>query len=117
MNKDLTYYLSLNWTYRFEWSDEDKTYIATVAELNGCMTDGQTIETAAAMIKDALKSYIETFLGLDKEIPEPAKSSDFKGNIPFRTTSEQHYKLHKKAAIEGISINKVIQRAVEKETA
>ena len=117
MNKDLNYYLNLNWTYRFEWSDEDNCYIASIAELKGCMTDGKTIDEAAMMIKDALKSYIETFIGLNKEIPEPAKPSDFKGNIPFRTTPEQHYKLHKKATIEGISINKLIQRAVEKETA
>ena len=77
MSKDLDYYLNLNWTYRFEWSDEDNAYIATIAELNGCMTDAQTIEEAARMIKEALKSYIENFLGLGKQIPEPANITGF----------------------------------------
>ena len=54
IKKDLDYYMNLNWTYRFEWSDEDNGYVASVAELKGCMSFGETIEEATVMIKDAL---------------------------------------------------------------
>ena len=37
MIKDFNYYMSLNWTYLLEWDDVDNCYIATVAELKGCM--------------------------------------------------------------------------------
>lgn len=111
--KDLNYYLGLNWTYRFEWSDEDGGYVASVAELNGCMSFGETIEEATAMIKDALLSYLSCSLEYGDEIPEPMKASDFKGNITFRTTGSKHYKIAQRAKTLGISINAFIDSAVE----
>ena len=111
--KDLDQYLGLNWTYRFEWSDEDGGYVASVAELNGCMSFGETIEEATTMIKDALISYLSCSLEYNDEIPEPIKAVDFKGNITYRTTGEQHYKIAKRAKILGISINSFIDSAVQ----
>ena len=37
-----------------------------------------------------------------------------KGKIPYRTTPERHYKLLRKATAQGISVNKLIDEAVEK---
>ncbi|GBF23412.1 protein HicB family [Candidatus Gastranaerophilus sp. (ex Termes propinquus)] len=112
VNKDLNYYLNLHWTYRFEWSDEDEGYVASVAELKGCKSFGETIEEATAMIKDALLSYIDCCLEHSDAIPEPIKPIDFKGHITYRTTPETHYKLAKKAAVMGKSINAFIDEAV-----
>jgi len=117
MTKDLDYYLNLTWTYRFEWSIEDNCYTASIAELKGCISDGETIEEAIYMIKDALKSYISAMLEDNQKIPEPPKPCDFKGNIPYRTTPEKHYKLAQKSAITGKSINKIIDEAIDKEIA
>lgn len=117
MNKDLNYYLDLPWTYRFEWSDRDKCYIASVAEINGCKTHGETIEEAALMIKDALTCWIETFLENGDAVPEPPKPEEYKGRVTYRTTPERHYKLAKKAAITGKSISKIIDEAIDKEIA
>lgn len=111
--KDLDYYLGLNWTYRFEWSDEDNGYVASIAELNGCMSFGETLEEAASMIKDALVSYISCSLEYNDDIPEPIKPVDFKGKIQYRTTSDRHYRIAKRAKSLGISINALIDNAVE----
>ena len=110
--KDLEYYLNLPWTFTFKWDLRDLHYVASVEELAGCKTCGKTIDEAALMIKDALKECIETLLEFGDPIPEPAKPSDFKGNITYRTTPEKHYKLHQLATIQGISINKLIDKAV-----
>lgn len=110
--KTLEYYLSLPWSYRFEWSDEDNCYVASIAELKGCMSDGATIEEAAEMIKDALKSYITASLHFNDNIPEPLKPVDYKGKIPYRTTPDKHYQLAKRAKSLGISINSLIDEAV-----
>lgn len=118
--KNLQYYLSLPWTYRFEWSDEDECYVASIAELKGCMSHGSTISEATSMIQDALKSYITCSLQYEETIPEPLKPIDFKGKIPYRTTPDKHYRIAKRAKAMGISINTLIDEAVEeklKETA
>ncbi len=117
MNKDLNYYINLPWTFHFEWSDADNCYIASVAELPGCKTDGETIEEALDMIRNALQEYIETFLELGKEIPEPAKLKDYKGKFLLRISPEKHYKLVKKAASQGKSLNKLLDEIIDKEIA
>lgn len=117
MNKDLNYYLSLPWTYRFQWDERDNLYIVSVAELNGCQSSGKTIVEASEMIQDALECFLEMLLEHNDPIPEPAKPSDFKGVITYRTTPEKHFKLQQKALIEGKSINKIIDEAIEKDIA
>lgn len=113
MNKDLNYYLNLPWSYRFEWSNDDNCYVATIAELKGCMSEGATIEEAVKMIEDALKSHLNACIEAGIEIPEPLKPIDYKGKIPYRTTPEKHYKIAKRAKSLGISINALIDEAVE----
>ena len=51
-------------------------------------------------------------LGLSQAKPVVA-ASDFKGKIPYRTTSDRHYRLAKKAREKGKSINKIVDEAVE----
>ena len=113
MKKNLEYYMNLYWSYRFEWSDEDKCYIASIAELKGCVADGSTIQEAMTEILDALSSYIQACLEAGYDIPEPLKPSDYKGKIPYRTTSEKHYKLAVKAKATGKSINSLIDEATD----
>ena len=118
--KNLKYYLSLPWTYTIEWSDEDECYIVSIKELKGCITHGDTLIEATEMIQDALKSYIINSLQYGDEIPEPLKPTDYKGKIPYRTTPNKHYRLAKRASALGISINALIDSAVDeklKETA
>lgn len=111
--KSLKYYLNLPWSYRFEWSDEDECYVASIGELKGCMSHGDTILEATEMIQDALKSYISNSLQYGDEIPEPLKPVDFKGKIPYRTTPDKHYRIAKRAKSLGMSINALIDEAVE----
>lgn len=113
MNKDLNYYLSLPWSYKFEWSDVDNCYVASVDELKGCMSDGDTLEEAQKMIKDALISHLNACLEDGFEIPEPLRQKDFKGNITYRTSPEKHYKIAKKAKASNKTINRVIDEAIE----
>lgn len=113
MNKDLNYYLNLPWSYRFEWSNEDNCYVASVVELKGCMSEGATIEEAVNMIEDALQSHLSACIEAGIKIPEPLKPVDYKGKIPYRTTPEKHYKLAKKSAATSKSINKLIDEAVD----
>jgi len=113
--KNTEYYLKLPWSYRVSWSEPDKCYLGSIDELEENMTCGDTPEEAFSNLKEALGAYILTSLEDGFEIPEPLNLADFKGNITYRTNSEKHYRLAKKAARLGKSINALIDDAVEKE--
>jgi antitoxin HicB len=45
-------------------------YTVTVPTLPGCVTQGETLEEAIAMAKDAIRLYIETLIDLGEPVPE-----------------------------------------------
>ncbi len=51
------------------WSDEDKSYIADVPELPGCMADGKTYQEAISNAEIIINEWLETAKELDREIP------------------------------------------------
>jgi predicted RNase H-like HicB family nuclease len=114
----MEYYLKLPWTFRFEYDSRGEgLYVASVAELKGCMSHGDTIEEAAKNIQEALECHLESMLLDNEEIPEPVKISDCSGKLMLRIPPEKHLKLVKKAATEGKSLNKLINEIIDKEVA
>ena len=113
MSKDLNYYLNLPYSYIVEWSDNDNCYLGSIVELEKNMTCGNTPEECIANLKAALKAYLETSLANNMEIPEPIKLKDYKGKIMYRTTGLKHYQLAKISKIKGISINSLIDSAID----
>lgn len=49
---------------------EQQGYTVTVPALPGCITEGDTIEQAIAMAKDAIHLYIESLVADGEPIPE-----------------------------------------------
>jgi antitoxin HicB len=49
---------------------EEGGYTVTVPALPGCVTQGETLEEAIAMAKDAIRLYIETLIDEGGSIPE-----------------------------------------------
>ena len=113
MEKNLEYYMKLPYSYIVEWSDADDCYLGSIVELERNMTCGDTPEEVIANLKDALEAYVNTSLANGMDIPEPIKMADYKGNITYRTTSLNHYRLAKTAKLKGMSINALIDEAVE----
>lgn len=66
------------------WSDEDRIYIAEVPDLPGCITHGDTQESALANATDAIQLWIDTAKEFGDPIPEPtvnrpvSRSTEFK---------------------------------------
>jgi len=60
---------------RFEiiiyWSDEDRSYIAEVPELPGCMADGKTYQEALSNVEIIIQEWIETATELKRQVPQP----------------------------------------------
>lgn len=53
------------------WSDEDKSFIAEVPELSGCMSDGETHADAIKNVQLIIDEWIETAKKLGRKIPKP----------------------------------------------
>ena len=48
-------------------------FLASVPDLPGCMSDGETREMAARNIEDAITSWIEEAKVLGRRVPEPTR--------------------------------------------
>jgi predicted RNase H-like HicB family nuclease len=64
--------------YKYEviifWSNEDKSFIAEVPELPGCMAHGNTSENALKNAQEAIQLWIDTANEFGDPIPEPKGS-------------------------------------------
>lgn len=54
-----------------EWSDDDAGYIATVPNLPGCVSHGQTIKEAGRNIDEAVGLWMESASRHNDGIPVP----------------------------------------------
>jgi antitoxin HicB len=61
--------LERKYTVIFE-PDISGGYIARVPALPGCVTEGDTLEEASAMAKDAIEGYIECLIERGLAVPE-----------------------------------------------
>jgi antitoxin HicB len=53
--------------------EEGSGYLATVPDLPGCMSDGETREEAAHNVADAIAAWIEEATAIGRPIPEPSR--------------------------------------------
>ena len=48
-------------------------FVATVPDLPGCMSDGETPQEALANVEDAIRAWIEAAKDLGHEVPLPTR--------------------------------------------
>ena len=53
------------------WSEDDKSFIAEVPELAGCIADGKSYQEALANVQIVVDEWIETAKLLNRVIPIP----------------------------------------------
>ncbi|MCK5036762.1 MAG: type II toxin-antitoxin system HicB family antitoxin, partial [Candidatus Sabulitectum sp.] len=67
--RTLEYYLSLN--FKIELYPDDGAYVAEIPDLPGCITQGDTMEEAIALINEAKYLWLETAIDRGISIQEP----------------------------------------------
>lgn len=115
MNKrNVEYYLNLPYTIQvYRDSDpENPGWVATVAELSGCMTQADTFEELGEMIDEAMRLWIEAALEDGVEIPEPRLEEDYSGKFVVRVPNSLHRNLSIVSEREGVSLNSYINVAL-----
>lgn len=53
--------------------DEGGGFLATVPDLPGCMSDGETPEEALINVQDAILAWVEAAQELGRDVPEPSR--------------------------------------------
>ena len=103
--KTIEYYMAL--PYRMELvSDPDEGgYIVSFPDLKGCISCGDTLESAVTNAKDAKREWLTASLADSYEITEPTDLDDFSGQFKLRLPRSLHKQLAEHSRREGISMN------------
>ena len=80
-------------------------YFATVQELDGCMSHGDTYDEAFENIQEAMSGWIETKLAGGFPVPTPVDESQYSGKFVLRLPKSLHARLAMEAEKEGVSLN------------
>ena len=96
MNKTVEYYMDLPYTIELIPEPQGGWFVA-VKELPGCMSQGDTVEEAIEMIRDAMRGWIEVSLQDGDPIPEPRQLEDYSGKFVVRVPRSLHRELVERA--------------------
>ena len=105
MNKDLNYYMGLNYKIEVIEDKDEGGYALSCPELKGCITCADTLEKGFEMIADAKKSWFTACVEDGIEIPEPSHMEDYSGQFKLRMPKSLHKTLAERSRQEGISMN------------
>lgn len=122
VKNDIEYYIKLPYTIEIV-PYADGGYFGRIKELEGCMTEGNTLEEVLELLEDAKRAWLETALedGIEIPLPESMKEEkEYSGKILLRLPKSLHKKLVESAQKEGVSVNAYIvsllsERNAEKE--
>ena len=107
MKKNYLEYKGFHGTVNY--SNEDAVFFGKLAGINGLVTfEGSSVKELQKSFKEAVEDYIE----ICKVKNRPVLKS-MKGSFNIRITPELHQKAAKASAINGLSLNQFIQKAIQ----
>lgn len=80
-------------------------WLASVPDLPGCMSDGETMQEAIDNVTEAMQSWREAAQELGRAVPAPGSS---RGEWRQRVPKTVHYHLTELARCEGVSLNTLV---------
>lgn len=102
--KPLEYYLALRYPITLI-PEAEGGYTAKINDLPGCVSVGETVEEALAMIEDARRLWLEVAYQQGDEIPLPSTERAYGGKVLVRMPPSLHRRLLEGAQAEGVSLN------------
>ena len=97
--------------YHLSLSQDDENggeWLASVEELPGCASRGESPEKAVGGVQDAMAAWIDEALKKGKEIPEPRSPTSHSGRLLLRMPRTLHAELTRVAERENVSLNQFI---------
>lgn len=105
MVKTLNEYMAMPYRMEIVEDREEGGFVVSYPDLPGCITCGETIESAVANASDAKRVWIEAALEGGIPIQEPDSLEDYSGQFKLRIPRSLHRSLAEHSKREGISMN------------
>jgi len=107
--KDVLHYKDFIGSVHF--SAEDECFFGRIVGIDDLVTfEGRNVGD----LKKAFREAVEDYMSLCRSAGKPLHKS-YRGSFNVRMTADLHKKAARKSAMLGISLNQLVQRAVEKE--
>ena len=103
--KTLNEYMALSYKMEIVEDKEEGGFVVSFPDLPGCITCGETVESAVANAMDAKKAWLEAALEEGLTIREPDSIEDYSGQFKLRIPKSLHRLLAEHSQKEGISMN------------
>ncbi len=103
--KTLNDYMKLNYRMEIVEDKDEDGFVVSYPELPGCITCGETIESAVANALDAKKAWLKAAIDEKIEIYEPDSLENYSGQFKLRMPRSLHRSLAEHSKREGISMN------------
>ncbi|SDB41682.1 Predicted nuclease of the RNAse H fold, HicB family [Pseudobutyrivibrio sp. YE44] len=84
---------------------EEGGFVVSFPELPGCLSIGETMDSAIANAMDAKKEWISAAIEEDINIPLPDSIDNYSGQFKLRLPKSLHKSLSEHSKAEGISMN------------
>lgn len=92
--------------------NEHGGFSCEVVEFPGCYATGKDAAEAMEHLEEAIGIWIEASLGQGQEIPPPLASAEHSGRLTLRIPPSLHERAVVQAALEGVSLNRLLSAAV-----
>jgi predicted HicB family RNase H-like nuclease len=93
------------------FSAEDECFFGRIEGVDDLVTfEGRDVDALKRSFREAVEDYIQLCRKAGKLFQK-----SYRGTFNIRMTAELHQKAARKSALLGISLNQLVQRAVEKE--
>lgn len=103
--KTLNEYMSMSYKMEIIEDQDEGGFVISYPDLPGCITCGETIESAMQNAKDAKRECIRVALEEGIEIYEPDSLENYSGQFKLRIPRSLHRSLAEHSQREGISMN------------
>lgn len=95
------------------FSSDDNVFFGKIEGINDLISfEGESVEELNQAFQDAVEDYLEICRENSKEV-----FKSYKGSFNVRITPELHRKVSELALLKGISLNQLVQTALEHELA
>lgn len=95
------------------YSEEDEIFHGKIEAINDLIIfEGTSVKELKKAFREAVDDYLETCREMGREPQKP-----FKGSFNVRIPSELHRKAVERATRMGVSLNQLVQKALEEKVA
>lgn len=103
--KTLTDYMEMSYRMEIVEDKDEGGFVVSYPDLPGCITCGETVESAVVNALDAKRAWLEAALEEGIKIYDPDNLDDYSGQFKLRLPRSLHRLLAEHSKREGISMN------------